>query len=127
MNFLLDDAAEFFRDRLVDEQLAGAPGTIFTASAGARVVVGRQSGNLARSYTQIVRQGLSRIITSSAGIAPYALAVARNVLTQQGRDYLRVTKFYYEGPILKKATKAVTEWLRAVDRGQPWNYRNPYA
>jgi len=126
LNFILTDAGNFFRLKLVDEQLAGAPGTIPVAAPGAKVVVGRQSGNLARSYFKIIRKGLSTIITSAPGVANYALDVAKFVKFRQGRDYLRVTQFYYEPVILKGAMKAVQEWLLAVDRRIPWLYRNPY-
>ena len=126
LGFLLTDAPNFFRIKLVDEQLAGAAGTIFTASAGAKVVVGRQSGNLARSYGEIIRKGMTTLIRSTPGVAPYALDVAKSVKQQQGRDYLRVTQFYYEPVILAKAEKVILDFFHAVSKGLPWQYRNPY-
>jgi hypothetical protein len=126
LNYLLTDAPAFFRIKLVNEQLAGAPGTMPTASVGAKTVVGRQTGHLAGSYANIVRMGFLTLIRSTPGVAPYAIDVARTVLGRQGRDYLHVTKFFYEDFIIKKAQEMVKDWLKAVDRGASWSYRNPY-
>ena len=126
LEYLLQDAPAFFSLKLRNEQLAGAPGTMPTAPAGARVVVGRQSGNLARSYYEIVRQGMQTLIRSAPGVAPYAHQVAQTVFTRQGRDYLHVTKFYYEDLIVKKAGEVLEKWADAVSNNKPYLYRNPY-
>jgi len=126
LNYLLTDAPAFFRIKLVNEQLAGAPGTMPTASIGAKTVVGRQTGHLAGSYANIIRLGLRTLIRSTPGVAPYAMQVATTVLGRQGRDYLHVTKFFYEDFIIRKAKEAVKSWLKDVDRGVTFRYRNPY-
>ncbi len=123
----LRDYAEAFRLHLLNETIAGSPGTMFIAPSGSKIVVGVQTGNLRRSYSMIEQRGPFVILRANEIIAPYAQDVAENVDAIHGHDFLRVTQHFYESRLKQEMER---EWLRLIAAAQslqPYSYQSPFA
>ena len=122
----LDDFAEAFRRYLLTETIAGAPGTMVIAAPGSKTVVGVDTGGLRRSYSFIEKVGPFRVLRANETVAPYAQDVAETVDFIQGRDFLRVTQFFYEKKMTANLEDEFQRMAGAANNLQAWSYRSPF-
>lgn len=122
----VEDAVAYFLQKILDETLAGAPGTMPVAAPGSPTVVGVQSGMLRRSFLDITRDGLRWTIASNTAIAPYAGAVAEKVRSRHGRDYLRTTKHFHEPTLMAKWRAFLKKFAADLAADRDPRYANPF-
>ncbi|NIV12889.1 MAG: hypothetical protein GWN62_16890 [Aliifodinibius sp.] len=136
-NNVTQDAADFFRSKLISEQQNAAENVAPFSQVGSRRILRRITGNLNRSFAANVpgvlttksEKGKIRTIIKivpQANVASYGEHVYNHALTRTGKNPMAWTKFYYQKQIKSIATKAFNKAIKDIAQGKIYRYRNPY-
>lgn len=139
---LIEDAAAYMHNKVVNEVLNGQPGESYPKSypgsitPGAKGFVGVVTGNLKRAIqTRKVSQLQSNVIldgsasyisVTSSGYNNYGEIVAKWAEKKYGFNYFDIAVRLY-GPLVQSIiTETLKRFVRAVTDGVRFQYKNPF-
>lgn len=133
---LVQDAATFLQEKIVDEIINGPAGSVYPKSGypsgvakGQSGYVGVNTGQLKASIA-VDKQTFTKYLVSPdpgrAAVGDYFEEVAKWAERKYGQNYMQIAVTLWGDFIKAKMSTTVRELVRAINKGRIYNYQNPF-